>query len=89
MSNPKWQNYSWARRRLWALVVSKFTDARVAGPETITLTRRELVEHGVFGDFDSSGKPLPPGPKTFMDEVDAVRRENGSLRAPGGGKRDE
>lgn len=59
-SQPKWLAGSWARRKLWALVVSKFTNGAVVGPHSITITRDELVECGVFGGFDAAGNPKPP-----------------------------
>jgi len=51
-----WQRYSWARRRLWNLVIEKFG----VGRREISITRDELVDAGVFGDFDESGRPMPP-----------------------------
>ena len=53
-----WQSRSWAKRRLWELVIAKFTDP--VGRRSIELTREELVRDGVFGDFDEAGKPLAP-----------------------------
>ena len=53
-----WQRYSWARRRLWSLVIEKFGEPPV-GRREISITRDELVDAGVFGDFDESGRPMP------------------------------
>lgn len=61
MSEPiQWQSWSWSRRKLWGLVVAKFTEPPIVGRASITVTRDDLIEAGIFGGFDSSGRPLPP-----------------------------
>jgi len=37
-------------------VIEKFG----VGRREISITRDELVDAGVFGDFDESGRPMPP-----------------------------
>jgi len=40
------------------LVIEKFGEPPV-GRREISITRDELVDAGVFGDFDESGRPMP------------------------------
>lgn len=56
---PRWQHWTAARKRLWALVMERFAEGGVAGRFQITLTRDDLVQAGVVGEFDSQGNPLP------------------------------
>ena len=56
---PKWQHWTASRKRLWSLVMERFTEGEVSGRWQITLTREDLVRAGVVGEFDSQGNPLP------------------------------
>lgn len=59
--NPSWQHASTARRKLWYLVMERFSAP--AGRYSITLTRDDLLTAGVIGpDFDAKGRPKVPVP---------------------------
>lgn len=43
LCGPTWQARSLARRRLWNLILRKFTDGPIAGPVSVTITREEFM----------------------------------------------